>query len=153
MYRANILIVCSDVVDLAAMTAVLSSDHNVVAVHTVKEASFPQFRPFRPELGFIEVGTDAEASVSNILELGKDGMHIVVLFRPPCPQPVVEAVANGKIHGLCRIPVDLELFILQARTIIGQLAKKSEQSGGQRRILTREEVAYLLGADKWKGKS
>jgi len=153
MYHANILIVCSDAVELAAMTSALSSDHHVVAVHNIKEARLFQFQPFRCELAFIEVGADAEASVTDMLELAKSGMALVVLFRPPCPQPVVEAVASGKIHGLCRLPVDLEFFTLQGRTLIAQIAKKKDLPGRGRRILTREEVAYLLGADKWKGKS
>lgn len=153
MYRANILIVCPDVVELAAMTSALSSDHRVIAFHNMKEASLFQFQPSRCELAFIEVGPDVETSVFDILELGKHGMALVVLFRSPCPQPVVEAVASGKIHGLCRLPVDLDIFIQQVRTLIAQIDKKNELPGRRPRILTHEEVAYLLGADKWKGES
>lgn len=153
MHIANILIVCSNDIDLAAMTSALSNDHKVVAFRDLKDVNLFQFLPFQCEIGFIEVGEDAETSVLDILKLGENGMALVLMFRPPCPQPVVEAVTSGKIHGLCRLPVDLEFFILQARTLIAQIAKKNELAGHRHRILTNEEVAYLLKGDKWKGKA
>jgi hypothetical protein len=152
MLCANIIIICSDIIELGAMVSALSGDHNVVAFHNIKEARFYTPQPFQHDIAFIEFGTDSSTSIADILELGKKDINVVVLFRTPCPQPIVDLFISGKIYGLLRLPIDLELFILQAQRLIAQTFKKKESSERQRRILTPHEVAYILGEDK-DGKS
>jgi hypothetical protein len=152
MLCANIIIICSDIIELGAMVSALSGDHNVVAFHDIKEARFYTAQPFQHDIAFVEFGANASISVSDLLELEKNDINVVVLFRTPCPQPVVDLFISGKIYGLLRLPIDLELFILQAQRLIAQASKRKESLEHLRRILTPKEVAYILGEDN-EGKS
>lgn len=130
------------------MVSALADDHNVVAFHNIKEARCYTPQPFQFDIAFIEFDTNSSTSVSDVLEFDKNDIDVIVLFRTPCPQPIVDLFIAGKIYGLLRLPIDLELFILQAKRLITQASKTKKTSTNQRHILTQNEVTYILGDNK-----
>lgn len=130
------------------MVSALSGDHNIVAFHNIKEARCYSPQPFQFDIAFIEFDTDSSTLVSDVLEFEKNDIDVIVLFHTPCPQSIVDLFIAGKIYGLLRLPIDLELFILQAQRLIAQASKTKKTSTNQRHILTKNEVSYILGDNK-----
>jgi DNA-binding NtrC family response regulator len=146
MIRMRILIVHSDTIELSLMAAALADSYDVLAARDMEEALFFLNRIPPCRLACFEVGSDVEAAVSNMRELGKSGMEIIALIHPPCPRLVREAIKAGRIQGLCLLPIDIQHFTTIIRKFTSKLYHKKEDNPSHHRILTKEEISFLLGS-------
>jgi hypothetical protein len=141
---ASVLIICPDPIDLATMAGTLSGNFAVLAAHDLDEAARLLDRTGPCRLAYCEVGDDAETTLEGMRRLGRAGMEVIALIRPPCPQAVREAAANGRVQGVYQLPLLPESLLAQTREMLCRVCPPPSYGRQQACVLTREEVAFLL---------
>ena len=145
MSPVSVLIICSDLIEMAAIACMLSEHFGVLTAHHLEGAMHLLERPHSCRLAYYEVGDDADAAREAIHVLGNAGLEVIALFRPPCPQIVQEAAASGRIQGFYPLPICAESFLAQSRDILCRICPAPDVERPQHCLLTREEVKFLLG--------
>jgi len=143
---ASVLIICPDSMGLVSMTGALSEDFSVLPAHDSDEAQrlIEKYGPCR--LAYCEVRGDIASELAWTQELRKAGMQVIAMVRPPCPEEVRKAAANGSIDGYCLLPMSPDALRTKTRKALGMPSPRPRcHSMSAYRILTREEVDFLLG--------
>jgi hypothetical protein len=141
-----VLIVCPDAKELASMAGALAGHFTVLAAHGPDEARRLLARHGPCRLAYFEAGDNAQSDLASIRDLGQDDMELIALVRPPCPLAIRKAAANGRIQGICLLPLSAEALLAKTRAALSSPCPATDNGSSRRSILTREEVAFLLGS-------
>lgn len=145
-----ILLVSADPKGLAAMAAALAGHFPVLTARDAATALGLVARHGPCDAAFCEVSSDAAATVklAERLVRASPGIAVTALCRPPCPDSLGRALANGVISRVCPLPISPDVLRQTARRVLnarhGRELPPDAPAGG---ILTQEEVAFLLGHD------
>jgi hypothetical protein len=137
---------------LASMAGALSGHFAVLTAHGSEDALRLIERHPSCRVAYIDVGDDPKASLGWTSELRKLDIAVIALIRDPCPTAVREAVASGRIQGTCLLPLSPASFLEQTRDTVSRLSPSNGKSNTPSKVLTREEVDFLLDFSPSGGK-
>jgi len=143
----RILLVCSDPPELAALAGALSERYAVLAAGSPEDALALVARQGPCHAAFCEVMANADAGAAFVNNLHREspGIAVILLTHPPCPDPVMRALAEDRIAGICLLPVSPESLREKARHALARFQRQHNPGQTAFGILTREEVDFLLG--------
>lgn len=143
MPAASVCIISPDIIGLAVMAGVLSGKYAVVAARDREEALTLLGRRRTCRLAYYEVGRDADEALADMCALGRRGMEVIALYHPPCPAVVRQATANGRIQGLCPLPILPESLLAQTREALCRIPPAPTPPSQESCLLTQEEIDFL----------
>lgn len=125
------------------MAGALSGDYPVLAARDSKEALRLLDRNGPCRVAYCEVGEDVEGDLAWTQGCRNHDMTVIALVTPPCPEAIIQAAVDGRIQGVCQLPLTSKELRDKTREALGNtLAHRA--SPPKRDVLTREEVEYLL---------
>ena len=142
---ANVLILSPDSLRLASMAGALSEDYPVLAARNPKEALRLLDRNGPCRVAYCEVGDDVEGDLAWTNGCRNHDMKVIALVTPPCPEAIIQAAVDGRIQGVCQLPLTpKELRDKTREALDSATARPASHANAKRDLLTREEVEYLL---------
>ncbi len=143
---ATVLLVCPDLKGLTSLAGALSGHFPVLAARSGQEAVRLASLDSSCRLAYCDLGDNTRATLDLAARLAmvRPGLAIIALVRPPCPESIRSAVADGLLHGVGLLPMSQQAFRAKTRAVIASDAPPGQerQTG---RILTRDEIDFLLG--------
>lgn len=132
------------------MAAALAGEYPVLTAATPASALGLIARHGPCGAAFCHIPGDPLASLACAEQLTQacPGIVVTTLLRPPCPNSLLCAMADGRIDDIGLLPLSPEALRRKAdHALSGQRRRRSpdESPSG---ILTREEVEFLLGRDR-----
>jgi DNA-binding NarL/FixJ family response regulator len=145
-----LLLVSADTKGLATMAAALAGHFPVLTAPTPESALglITQHGPC--DAAFCEMSGDPQSvlELAERLALASPSITVTAMVRPPCPAIIRQAMAEGRIDHICLLPLSAESLREKARRVLaGSRRGGSSRPESPTRVLTREEVAFLLGHD------
>lgn len=147
MAPARILLVCFDPAELASLAGALSGQYAVLPAGSPADALDILGGQGPCAAAFCEVMDNPEAGAAFVRDLRRTspGIAVILLTKPPCPDPVMRALAEDRIAGICLLPIAPESLREKARHALARSRQQRNPGETAFSVLTREEVDFLLG--------
>lgn len=143
---ASVLVVCPDRVGLTSLTRALSGSFAVLAANSAEQAVAKALdhADCRVALLALERGPRAFAALAAALKTARPALTTVGLARRPLVPELREAAACGRLDAVYALPQTPEELQAHVQACLAPCAEACELQP-MRSILTREEIAFLLG--------
>jgi len=131
--------------ELAFLTGALSGHFSVLAARDADEAKclVERFGPCR--LTYLAMADDCESVIRLTRDLNGSKAPVYALVHEPCPDSVDKAAVNGRLSGVCLLPMDPAELRAKTREALGLRQPHSAKRHRLSSVLTREEVDFLTG--------